>query len=225
MPKILNNGRLTENMQRAFGFKGRYRPLLDEVIVPVYQIADPLPSNPPRTAMGTVTTGQPSGAGLTPGVKFINPVASGVNVQLTSINVGSTDLINPAPPATSRVVGAGLFLTNTTPFEEDGQTPTWRDRRVAGVPVCNLSFSNQQTPLLPNVYLLTTFVRTSLETAELIDSGGEIARQPLLVLDPGQAFAITLYGAAAEGTGGLPLTVNFLWAEVPINQGPQGSTP
>jgi len=97
MPKQINAGRVTSALQRAFGFKGKYTPMLDEVIVPVYTISDPTPALPQRLAFATVTSPGILDTTLTaPAATLTNPKGSGIIVSLTSLNVGLEEG-GPAP--------------------------------------------------------------------------------------------------------------------------------
>jgi len=212
MPKQLNTGRVTQALQRAFGFKGRYIPMLDEVIVPVYVIADPSPAELTRIAAGTVVAITPVSAEF-PVVQLLNPAGSGVIANLTTA-VCSSDV----------KVELNVSFFDTPLTDVSATPPRFRDRRIGGSPACQLRFD--ATTLSPN---LTGIVAVLQVDGALSQTAAWIAttsdpRQPLTVLGPGQGVVVQFATAA----GGTPEQVrtNFRWLEIPIDQiAPIGGIP
>jgi len=224
MPKQLNNGRITLALQKVFGFKGRYIPMLDEVIVPVYQIEDPLPSEPFRLGIATQELPEAQGTiGNVNQINFTNPAGSGVNIVLTHVSVGS---FNKAQLGPGGVVVQGVFV-RTGAILSGAQTfgKIYRDRRISGTPVAIISADGDAAPFGDSSIFAMLIVRTDEIGAGLVGSSQVAPRQPLLMLDPGGGFAVQLRGPGAVAPNGAELLVNYAWLEIPISQPPEGGTP
>ena len=86
MPKQLNNGQVSLSLQKAFNFKGRYQPMLDEVIVPVYQIEDPVPSLVQNTYAGSIQIAE-GAVGDFARIRLTNPAGSGIVLTVTGASL------------------------------------------------------------------------------------------------------------------------------------------
>jgi len=208
MPKQLNNGQITQALQRAFGFKGRYIPMLDEVIVPVYNIADPSPASVTRLVAGTFDAF--SNTTEIAYVQLFNPVGSGVIANLTT-TVALSDVKQ----------GITVRFFDTPAPLKASVGPFFRDRRNVGNPICELR--RDETELLPvgdEVALLQVdgaLAQTAAWAAETADP-----RQPLAVLGPGQGIVLQPQVNVASSI----MRVNFRWLEIPITEvGPIGGLP
>jgi len=215
MPKQLNNGKVTQALQRAFGFKGRYIPMLDEVIVPVYQISDPLPAEPGRTFICSFD--ESPNIGETIRYRFVNPLGSGVNIQLTSLSLGSG---TPIQPAQAKVFFVDLFFSpSLDPLTTLRQTFN-RDQREGVQAAAQFSGESLVTPSV-HTQFTQVIIKPDGVTSELAAAPSAQTRQPLLVLAPGTGFD-------AESTGGeapdITLIINIQWLEVPTGAG-DGGTP
>jgi len=208
MPKQLNNGRVTQALQRAFGFKGRYIPMLDEVIVPVYAIEDPAPADPSRLCSGTFAALSSAIPDILPEVQLFNPLGSGVICNVTNVvALGSTK------------------FDISVRFEDDPfivTTPSFfRDRRLAGGPACIIG--NRETEIVGTGDTTAVLqVDGALTQSASWESGANDPRQPLTVLAPGRGLKLQmrLFVDAAE------LRVNWRWLEIPITeQNPAGGLP
>jgi len=211
MPKQLNNGRITSALQRAFGFKGRYIPMLDEVIVPVYVIADPSPADVTRLCSGTIVQQAVTPTSDIPKVQIHNPIGSGVIANITTtiaLGVSKEEflVVFTDTPLTELVAGATFF----------------RDRRIQGEPILQLRRQNDATGLGNATAVLQvdgTFSQTAAWVAETGDP-----RQPLTVLGPGQGIGLQF--RVAPPTSVEEIRVNFRWLEIPITEvGPIGGLP
>lgn len=209
MPKQLNNGRITQALQAAFGFKGRYIPMLDEVIVPVYAISDPVPSEPQASfARRMIATEAP--AAFT-SIKFTNPETSGVLAMITQVSA-ATFVDTPTP---TEVVGLTAIISDSTELNnDDGLSAVARDTRVSsGSAKCNMTFT--QTSLNVNTLsaLATILLLTDQRVAQVVGGLGEsVERIPPLVIRPGRGVQLVLSGSAGQD---IPLLANFSWTEVP----------
>jgi len=211
LPKQLNNGAITAALQRAFGFKGRYIPMLDEVIVPVYIIADPSPAQQTRLCVMQSEASQDATTSIFPAVQLFNPVGSGVLCNVTNvitianiktdINVSYTDTPSPALVAPSE----------------------FRDRRFSGNPACQVRRDQVATGLLGT--LVTTFqVDGTLTQQGSWEADTSDPRQPLTVLGPGQGVLVQTATAPAVDDDGI--RVSFQWLEIPLTEvNPLGGIP
>jgi len=220
MPKQLNNGKITEAMQRAFGFKGRYNPQLDEIIVPVYQIADPVPADPGRTYGATLRTPtQVQSSGVR--VRLSNPLGSGVNMSISGISVGARIEAIPGPTKTFDV---GFFpLEEADPLTDVGPLPVARDQRNT---IKSAAFTSS-TPSAPpsQDFLFEAIIRGQTEMQELTDGAAVGVRQPLVVLPPGWSLDSTSFDpAGGADADDIPILTNGAWLEVAIGVG-DGGTP
>jgi len=210
MPKQIQTGAVTQALQRAFGFKGAYRPMLDEVIAPVYVIADPSPAQVTRLAMGT---GEVDGADAPaiPFVQLFNPPDSGVICNLTHGSVFSN--------AKAEIV----IRFHDLPGANQGNQLTFRDRRNQGEPACQIFVDNSQSSVGLTVAVLQ--IDGTLTQTGIWSTPGNDPRQPLAVLKPGTGVLLAPRTDTEIGTADF-LRVNFQWIEVPIwDINPQGGLP
>lgn len=133
MPKQINTYTFGQALVQKFGLKGRFQPVLDETIVPVTLVDSDLAV---RLAVGG-TSAAAAGAGNQHVFSFRNPPNSGKLVTLTSWFAASgtplTDFMN---------ISIGK---STTP---SGSFMTWRDNRLAGVPVARITAITSPTVAL-----------------------------------------------------------------------------
>jgi len=234
MPKQLNNGNVTAALQRAFGFKGRYRPMLDEVIVPVYQIADPVPAAPQALCIGTNVD---SGAGALEFVvfQFFNPTGSGVVAQMSSVAFG---VLGPGDPPIPEVFIRMQMRFITEKQKMDLTSPSvqfnngfFRDQRAAitalsesNRPLCQLISDSARTTSIPGADRAAfTLIKTDDTLAELVQTFGGDIRQPAIVLPPGRGIEIAPATANANDTA---LGMVCTWLEVAESQtNPSGGSP
>jgi len=216
MPKQLNNGAVTQALQRAFGFKGRYIPMLDEVIVPVYIIADPSPAGVTRLAAGTASAIVALGNTTNlPFVQLFNPVDSGVVINVTSVAVLSD---------VKETMLVSMF-DGVAP-DDDGNI-AFRDRRNTGVPAGQVRADS----VTGGLAVLGTFVAVlevdgALSQTAAWESQASDPRQPLVVLGEGQSVAVQGQTPATGGANSPSVRVNFRWLEIPQTEvRPAGGLP
>jgi len=218
MPKSLNNGRITESLQRAFQFKGRYQPVLDEVIVPVYQIADPAPRADTPTCVGNVGA---AGAILGTDVpSFIigNSEGSGVLVVITAASIGVKPV--PASPTLTiqfRWTGFSSEATPPFPILSVGRR-FFRDRRQVN------NFGTDD--VLPKLFIgsgdravfgdqfvwLRVIVKSDEIVAEVAAASQAPPREPIALLPPGAGIILQTDDIADQL---IPTFLNVQWLEVP----------
>jgi len=209
MPKQLNNGKVTESLQRAFGFKGRYIPMLDEVIVPVYVIADPAPAAKSKLCAATVTVSNPDGTGgFLVYAQLFNPVGSGNIVSVTNV-VTSSD---------AKQTLAIRFFNGTVGV--DRPDIHFRDRRVGGEPSTIIRRETNATSGQGDLVAFVDVDGALSQTAAWETQSGD-PRQPLAVLDEGQGMIVQQnVDLLAQHR------VNWRFLEIPITQqNPSGGLP
>jgi len=213
MPKQLNNGAITQALQRAFGFKGRYIPMLDEVIVPVYNIEDPVPAEPAQTYGVAV---------LVPAATIIddqmvaqmrNPVGSGVVCAINSISAGF--LKGVGPPTDTGVFNVLVIPAETAAFDFLSSFPGQNRDTRSGVPSRTVITAGQtSTPVVNR--LRSAVAITDLAFAEMVSAGQAPSRQTGIVLAPGFACQVVATGDDVVGATGPSAIVNFGWSEVGV---------
>jgi len=207
MPKQLNAGQITQALQRAFGFKGRYVPMLDEVIVPVYVIQDPAPSNPTRLCAGVgdlvvVAT-------INEYVQLFNPVGSGNIVNVTNV-VTSSDV---------KLELLIAFFDSTVGLSVVGNH--FRDRRLGGSPSSVIRTNSTQVGGAGDRVAIVAVDGALSQTAAWEASTGD-PRQPLAVLGEGRGLIVQKRDQSVTGT----IRVNFRYLEIPQTQeNPAGGIP
>jgi len=207
MPKQLNNGQITQALQRAFGFKGRYIPLLDEVIVPVYNIQDPSPAAVTRLCIG-VSAVAVSGP-LNAFVQLFNPLGSGHLVNVTAAQLTGTVKLDIQ---IRYFDSPGAVLTIDTVF---------RDRRNRGLPAAQIFIDDTQGIVGQKIAELQVDGTLSQSASWVTQTADP--RQPLTVLEPGQGVILQDSIGVA---GGDSFSVSFRWLEIPLTQtNPLGGTP
>jgi len=211
MPKQIQAGRLTQALQRAFGFKGRYVPMLDEVIVPVYVIQDPLPATVTRLSIGT-------GSGVVTAngrafVQLFNPLGSGVLVNLTKAIVLSDVKLEVNVKFNTEAAGAS-----------SGRH--FRDRRnvaTLGTPRAQLRLEGEGAATVPGDTVAVLQVDGALTQTAAWEVSNNDPRQPLAVLQPGNGVVIQERSGI---TGPYFIRATFQWLEVPITEvNPFGGIP
>jgi len=218
MPKQLNNGKITEGLQRAFGFKGRYQPMLDEVIVPVYSIDDPAPAAPQRIVFGVRTAESVTeAAGRVFDVGAANPRGSGNLLILNQLRIQIRG-DKPGGPSTAGIIPLALKLTETGILGAD-LTPnsTFRDRRIDGEPTTFLEARVVGGPA-GSATIAELFVAFDTGLSATVGIEAVDLASPLAVLRPGSSLFVELdrLGSGLDATAPAALTVTALWIEVPI---------
>jgi len=212
MPKQLNNGKITEALQKAFGFKGRYNPMLDEVIVPVYTISDPIPAAPFNVYAASMLIPPAPTLANAPVANFTNPSGSGVLAQITSVSAGSFVDSGPQP---DNVVLIELFLSQQeygdvtgTIRKRDSRVPVDAKARITG---------GERVPAGGSFVFARALIKTDSVTAQLEGGVGGVPRQGLITMEPNSGFDMQLNGTEAVNPGDAPLLVNYTWIEVPLS--------
>jgi len=210
MPLPIQVGSVTQALQRAFGFKGRFTPLLDEVIVPVYVISDPTPAQVTRLVAASVSVLESITVGDISFVQLLNPAESGILINLTSAVASGTIKF--------RVI-VELFDTPGA-----AESPAFfRDTRNLGSPSGQLRFDSQTTGFVGDIIAVLEVDGALTQTASWQTDAAD-PRQPLVVLKPGKGviFQMDLPGGASVEE----LRVNLRWLEVPIwDIGPEAGLP
>jgi len=212
MPKQLNNGKITEALQRAFGFKGRYIPMLDEVVVPVYQIADPIPADPAPTYASSILVAKNGLESVR--IRFRNNIGSGITVQITSLSIGIFEELPGAKPVLRPVIFIEEPGTNATDFST---VAVLQNRDTRETLPSRISLTGQT--FVPGVdrtigVIARTIVNPDSTLAEVVSAPGQETRQPLVVLEEGFSVGIRNEGSAAID---LPFLANFSWLELPTD--------
>jgi len=209
MPLPIQIGSVTQALQRAFGFKGRYTPMLDEIIVPVYVIADPSPAQVTRLVAGfqSVST---IGGGVNAFIQVRNPPGSGVILNVTNV------VINGEEKHDVQI----RFFDDVTGTAFDA-TVSFRDRRIQGDPAMQLG-RNPTNVGLKGVLVGQIQVDGSLSQSAAWETSGNDPRQPLVVLDEGQS--VIFQDSLNEAARVIGASVRGL--EIPITeQRPPGGLP
>jgi len=217
MPKQLNNGRVTQSLQSAFNFKGRYIPMLDEVIVPVYQIADPVPSEPALSyGLRTILT-PPIFAGGFSRIRYRNPPGSGVLMVVTGVSIGAIK-VAPAPATAESEItlflisaaASSIDFANIQPSGTKRDTRNLTDSKI----IISEGESNSVATSQSNT-LAMALVVTELGFTELTGASATLERQPPVTVGPGFSLDLLASGADAEGpTPALTFINNISWSEV-----------
>jgi len=226
MPLPIQTGKVTEALLRAFGVKGRYTPMLDETIVPVYVVQDPAPANPIRLfAAHAVDDNTSGGAGNFIHIRLYNPKDSGVigvvnTIAIQMYEFGGAALLNPA------FVQGSTTRNNDLPSGVVNQSVP-RDTRLGSDPGSLVVVEN-----------VNAFAATSPTWAELffpkgvsgslvqhLQAQSNDPRQPIQVLEPGALLEVATRDAT-QMTDNTTMSVNFQWLEIPLTEtGPIGGIP
>jgi len=210
MPKELNNGKVTESLQRAFGFKGRYIPMLDEVIVPVYVIADPSPASVTRLCAATGNVVGDAGIDRN-WIGLFNPVASGMVVNVSNVVVSSDVKQVMVIAFLDDVTGSGVRTTNF-----------FRDRRNPGLPSTELRIDTNTAALVGDEVARIQVDGALSQTASWETQSGD-PRQPLAVLGPGNGLIVQQESNLLDLD---IIQVNFRYLEIPATEtNPFGGIP
>jgi len=210
VPLPIQVGSVTQALQRAFGFKGRYTPMLDEVIVPVYMVSDPSPAGQTRICAGTFQAVAPNVSDL-PAVQLFNPAGSGVIVNATTVIVSAIQ---------KQEMVIAYF---DTPLATEGFDVRFRDRRITGLPSAKLFREVDLLASIGGIVAVLQVDGTLAQTAAWVGDTQD-PRQPLTVLAPGQGLIVqTSSGVLAVSDN---VRVNWRWLEIPITeQQPPGGLP
>jgi len=126
VPKQINTHLPGSALVRKFGLKGRFQPVLDEVIVPVISVGQTQQTERRLATGGQICSA--SGAGNQNIVYFGNPVNSGITARIS------------AWWASSGTVGDFYNLDAVPgPAPLASGTQHWRESARPGVPVCKMS--------------------------------------------------------------------------------------
>jgi len=210
MPLPIQIGTVTQALQRAFGFKGRYTPMLDEVIVPVYVISDPSPAAITRIGAAVATVGSQPDPGQS-NVSLFNPPGSGSIVNVTNV-VSQSDIKTQL-----RIVLFDGASGNKRPDIH------YRDRRNQGEPTTQVRRQNASTgPVVGDLVAIVQVDGALAQTASW-EANTADPRQPLAVLGENQGVAVEFPAGLTTGDS---LVVNFRFLEIPISQiNPAGGLP
>jgi len=231
VPKSIQIGSVTQALQRAFGFKGRYTPMLDEVIVPVWVVQDPAPAVKTRLAMG-VSDRASLGAGTTPDHvhSFLwNPPESGVMAVVNSVRLQLSLGDDKAIIDAFEMIGK-IVVTDTRP----SGTPVpgvFRDTRLSGTPSLELlTLVDQVPPATPHIAEFLFIGGLVGAPAQDLFVQSSDPRQPLVMLAPGAYLETANFNPTDDSQTGpvalLRVRTNWQWLEVPITeQDPVGGLP
>jgi len=209
MPKQLNNGAITQALQRAFGFKGRYIPMLDEVIVPVYNIADPSPAQQTRLCAATIASAHTVPFFTT--LQLFNPAGSGNVVNVSNV-VASAD---------AKAILDIKFFDGGDAFIQRPDIH-FRDRRFRGEPSTIIRRDDTSASAFGDLVAQVDVDGVLAQTASWDAAAGD-ARQPLAVLDEGQGLIVQVNDEL--GTIAL-MRANFRFIEIPKSEtNPSGGLP
>jgi len=231
VPIKIQTGKVTEALQRAFGFKGKYTPMLDEIVVPVYQVSDPVPAASQKLCVGTIKVDVFPAGTESAGVQFSNPKNSGVLASVTAVTLAVTKGVGPGTvllydvrfDTTGAEFAPGAFVTEQQGHFRDQREsqPGARSQRA----LCKLL--GQGDNIINGFSDATTFTHVTIKSdetfAEMVSGLAAGARQNLMVLPPGKLF--TIQAADVLSADGLPLLMNVVWLETPIGQQPAAGIP
>jgi len=210
MPKQLNNGQVTQALQRAFGFKGRYTPMLDEVIVPVYNIQDPSPATVTLLCAGIVAVPITGAGDNLRFCQLFNPRGSGRMINVTHAHVVGTTKFDLA------------IRYFDLPGDDQRPDAVFRDRRNRGTPVGQVRRDDTEANLV-GFKIASLQIDGALSQSASWQTSGADPRQPLTVLEPGQGVIVQeLVSSLAIDS----FEVSFRWLEIPLTQtNPLGGIP
>ncbi len=215
MPKAINNPRITASMQKAFNFKGKYIPMLDEVVVPVYQIDDPVPALPAKTFAGRFIVPGATSAGNFPQIIFNNPAGTGTLMMITQVSFGLTDSI-PQPLAGEDFKYTAIIAGATTPTANVPTAPVNRDTRNAGKSVIQISTGETSASADGFAALAQAILNSTTGVSSLVGGPGPgLPRNPPIIIRPDRQLKMLASGALADGATALKSFVNLAWTEIP----------
>jgi len=213
MPLPIQVGSVTQALQRAFGFKGRYTPLLDEVIVPVYVIADPSPASRTKLCAATMDVTNGNDANSAGMVQLFNPPGSGNIVNVTNV-VARGD----------QKFGIRVIFFDGGDGFAPGPDIHFRDRRNLGLPssIIRREDDNAGVGLLGSL-VARIDVDGTLTQASAWAAAQADPRQPLAVLPEGRGLALQF---AVPGLLNELMSANFQFLEIPASEvRPPGGLP
>jgi len=216
---------VTQALQRAFGFKGRYTPMLDEVIVPVYVVQDPAPAVLTRLAAASVSQAASTNIGDFQHVRLWNPPDSGVLGVVNLVRVQVSDNFDDVTTKPHTILAA-LENTNVTPAGSVA-VAVFRDTRFKSqVPALEIIADIDQSITTAEVFAQILFPGGFQgQPAQTIKVDSADPRQPLVLLEPGSFMEVST-GLAGGAEPEPRLRVNMQWLEVPITeQSPFGGIP
>jgi len=229
MPKQIQVGAITQALQRAFGFKGKYIPMLDEVIVPVWVVQDATPAAVARI-VGATRNEQATLVGEFAHVWLWNPPGSGVIGSISNVAIQLTDDADIQLTKPFSVV-AKIAVTDTKPGTAlVGVTQgTFRDTRQPRAP-SNLQMLSEEdlnsTAGGDNLASLLWPAGVAGSIVQTMNAESADPRQPLVVLKPGSYLELSTSPAVNGAGENVKMRVNFFWIEVPITeQDPAGGLP
>jgi len=227
MPLPIQVGSVTQALQRAFGFKGRYTPMLDEVIVPVWIVQDPAPAVVTRLASCSPHIAQSSSVTFLHLILW-NPPASGVLGVVNAVNIqvygdGGVFLLKP------HEINVHLTVTDVPPSPSGVFFPgVFRDARFGGVPAALTGIADRDA-LANTSPLIATFqwqVGPGGGREQSVKGESTDPRQPLAVLTPGSFLEVTNELIGVDTDNEPEIRVIYQWLEVPITElGPLGGIP
>jgi len=223
MPKQLNNPKISQALVEAFGLKGRYAPMLDEVLVPVYIIEDPAPAEPNKIATGfSRVDGE-----VNPSHQLFNPAGSGV---MLVVNAASLTIITSSGGAAQAFVNLQLNGTGVRfPDDATANASQWRDLRINKI----ISTRNPSAEVLATHTILPGGVLVNQTIIEIGGGAGandldvlgtfpSSPRQPAFVIPPGEGASIAIVSGAATVDVSI---MNVRWEEIPLTLSATAGTP
>jgi len=220
MPKQLNNGRVTSALQAAFGFKGRFIPMLDEVIVPVYQISDPVPAEPSRIFASRLEVDPAGLINNFATITISNPATSGALLVLSNVLVGITiSDLGTLPGGQDPSMGVTAQLLDSAGIGPQVAEAVARDKRNPIPSVGTVSGSTTGAAASGLSGVIGSAILASASLAETVSGGGGTQpRQPPTVLTPGTSLRLVQSGTGAVGDIELfGFTASIAWQEIGLS--------
>jgi len=221
MPKRINTAQFTQALQRAFGFKGRYIPMLDELITPVYVLQDPAPSYATKIASGASTALEVLTGDFVHN-SLANPPGSGIIVVLTGLSFQAN-----LEDDKQIILPMEIVVTIQSKAQPANATSNgrWRDRRIEGIPAARLSsVTDTSGPVFPAMDRVVFASGPAGALPAILQVITADPRQPIAVL-PANSFLSTDSNTAADAASKNRLRTNFHWLEIPESQGFGVGTP
>lgn len=247
MPKQINLPNFAQGLVQRFALKGRYQPVLDETIVPVAIVTSfeggglgGVPAaSVEKSAIGTIDMDGSTGGAARSWVSLVNPVDSGVGLNIDSVSIGFTFAIADAFPTTpafaqefyiQRMWIADIFtptqtgiyatIIKNTQFMDDrlknftpvAQIDGGTVASAAGWSLAEADFVTQQ--VFPDAF-------REVGTPGTNAAGGEqqISQQVnTILLKPGRGLYVRALGGVALDTLGR-YWATFRWTEIPLTAG------
>lgn len=192
MPKQINSAAVGQRLVQLFSLKGRFQPVLDEVIVPVVSVDPEGVERKPAAGKFFQAAG---GAGTYVFGYLLNPSSSGIIVRVTRIVVPNSLTVDVLMPGLGQSI-----LPLISGGASNATTERWSEGGIPGIPTAQVLYGTSTT--------------ATSGSAQMALSQGSAQQQipfPVpIVLKPGDIVQITTE-AANTAMGG-----SFEWTEEPI---------